>query len=689
MEKNIIERIIHPTAKGKIWQAFILVLLLLIAGLLVDIGQYYNKGVDWLSTKTNKTVVLPKTKEIPFRLGLDLQGGTHLVYKADVSAISEAEQDASVEGARDVIERRVNYFGVSEPLVQIDKNISGDYKIIVELAGVKDVNEAIKMIGETPLLEFKEQAGEQRALTTEEQKSLDDYNKHAEKKATDILGKALSGGDFSALAKNFSEDGETKDKGGDLGWLTENSSSILVGAVKNIKNGEVAKDFVQAEKGLEILKLEDKRIKKSSFNDQEEQEIKASHILICYKGAQNCSGELSKEDALKKIKELKTKVNAGNFNDLSRENSTEPAAKQTGGDLGWFGKGVMDSNFENSAFKLAKGSISDAVETPFGYHLIYKQDERPLYEYKIAHILVKTKSKVDIVGPTEEWKVTELTGKYLDKASVNFNPNDGSPEVALKFDSEGAKLFEDITGRNIGKPVAIYLDNYPISAPTVNDKISGGEAVITGRFSLQEAKLLAQRLNEGALPVPVSLVSQQTIGASLGGKSVSDSVRAGLYGFLLVAIFMMVFYRLPGLVSIFALAIYSIIVLAIFKLWPVTLTLSGLAGFILSIGMAVDANILIFARIREELLSGKIFSIALEDGFKRAWPSIRDSNISTLITCFILSQFSASIIKGFAITLAIGVIVSMFSAIIITKNLLKLISGRYLDKHKWLFGAKN
>jgi protein-export membrane protein SecD len=272
---------------------------------------------------------------------------------------------------------------------------------------------------------------------------------------------------------------------------------------------------------------------------------------------------------------------------------------------------------------------------------------------------------------------------------VQFNPNDNSAEVGLEFDDEGARMFEEITERNVSRPVAIFLDSYPISIPTVNEKITGGRAVITGNFNVQEAKLLAQRLNAGALPVPINLINQQTIGASLGHESLSASLKAGMLGLIFVIIFMIIVYRLPGLLAVFSLGIYGALILAVFKLWPVTLTLAGMAGFILSIGMAVDANVLIFERIKEELREGKPITIALEEGFKRAWPSIRDGNVSTLITCFILVQFSTSVVKGFALTLGLGVVISMFSAIIITKNFLQLLGSEWLEKKLWLVGIKS
>jgi preprotein translocase subunit SecD len=334
------------------------------------------------------------------------------------------------------------------------------------------------------------------------------------------------------------------------------------------------------------------------------------------------------------------------------------------------------------------GSISEVVETPFGFHLIYKQDERQIEEYKISFIFIKKMTAEDILGMSADWKNTELTGKNLKRATVQFNPNDNSPEVSLEFDSEGAKLFEEITDRNVGKEVAIFLDAYPISAPTVNEKITGGKAVISGGFDIKEAKLLAQRLNAGALPIPIELVEQKTVGASLGKASVEDSLKAGIIGLILVALYMIIFYRLPGLLAVISLGVYGLLILAIFKLWPVTLTLSSLAGFILSIGMAVDANVLIFERLKEELRYGKPLGKAIDEGFKRAWPSIRDGNYSTLITCFILIQFTTSIVRGFALTLGLGILMSIFSAIVVTKNLLKLVAGKRLENNSWLMGVK-
>ena len=269
----------------------------------------------------------------------------------------------------------------------------------------------------------------------------------------------------------------------------------------------------------------------------------------------------------------------------------------------------------------------------------------------------------------------------------------------MVFNPEGEKLFEQITERNIQKPLAIFLDGASIIdangdnkidggdlyAPIVQDKISGGRAVITGNLDVKMANDIARRLNSGALPVKIgSPISQETIGPTLGEQSLKKSFLAGIYGFLAVVLFMIVIYRLPGLLASLALVIYVAIVLSIFKLIPVTLSLAGIGGFILSIGMAVDANILIFARMKEELKQGKAVPLAVKEGFKRAWTSIRDSNLNSLLVCAILFLVSTSFIKGFALTLAIGILVSMFSAIFITRLFLQVFLGRWMERLKWL-----
>jgi len=579
MNDNSFTEIFNKNPRRRAWWIFAVIMALTLIAGLISGGNYYNKLSDYLAGKSGQLVVLPKVKEVPFRLGLDLLGGSQLVYQADISKVAPADRDDAVAGVRDVIERRINVFGVSEPVVQINKTFNGDYRIIAELAGIKDVKEAIKMIGETPLLEFKEKTATSTAstLSADDQKKLDSYNKDLNTRATKALADIRSGKDFTEVAKanNLPKvlDGQTPTAdNGDLGFISELDHKDIVAFVKNLTKGQYYNQLVKIGNGQALLKLEDKR--------------------------------------------------------FSAEKNTA--------------------------------------------------------EYQVQEIAFMPMTAADFNGNTDNWVNTKLTGKNLKSAKVEFNSSDGAPQVSLTFDTEGSNLFAEITGRNIGKQVAIYLDGYPISVPTVNEKITGGNAVISGSFSVTEAKLLAQRLNTGALPVPINLVSQQTVGASLGQASVNSSVFAGLIGLLIVALFMIAVYRLPGLLAVGALIIYGALSLAIFKLWPVTLTLSGIAGFILSIGMAVDANILIFERTKEEIKNGKALNLAITDGFNRAWPSIRDSNFTTIIVCLVLITFSTSVVKGFAVTLFLGVLISMFTAIFVTRNFLKLIGDKWLSKYHWL-----
>ena len=679
-ERNVLQKIFKPeTSRGKVRQVLVLIILLTIGGLFIDAGKYYNQGTEWLSEKTNNVVQLPKTQAIPFNLGLDLQGGTHLVYTADMSEVPPEQEESAIKGVRDVIERRVNVFGVSEPSIRTVKTEKGNYRVYADLAGIKDVDKAIEKIGETPLLQFKEQAQEVEDLSQDKQEKIKEYNQKAEKTAEKVLGKALSGGDFNALEKEYDEATSSEPR-----WVTSKSSPQIVKAVSELETGQVYKDLVETQEGYRVVKLMDQRTQKNEFTGEESTEIKASHILVCYKEAPNCNNDLSKDEAYQRIKDIKNEVNPDNFSELAQKHSTGPSAEK-GGDLGWIQKGEMVKPFEDTVFEQETGTISYVVETKFGYHIIYKKEERKAKEYKVDDILVRTQNVQDILQNEPQWKTTELTGKYLDSASVQWSQT-SKPQVALQFNDEGAELFKEITGRNVGSKVAIFLDGKVVSAPNVNEEIPGGEAVITGDFSVQEAKDMAMRLNEGALPVPIDLVSQKTVGPTLGQESIDNSLKAGIIGLILVALFMILVYRIPGVVSVLSLAVYGVVVLAIFKILSITLTLAGLAGFILSIGMAVDANVLILERLKEELRQNKSVSEALPESFRRAWPSIRDGNISTLITCFILMMFTTSLVRGFAITLGIGVIVSMFAAMIVTKNFMSLTPAKWI--HKKIIGIK-
>ena len=466
-----------------------LLAVILLVGGAVMISNPKPTNVGWLDSWLQKMTI---------KQGLDLQGGVHLVYEADMQNIEKGKEMESLKGVQDVIERRVNAFGVAEPSIRPSK-IGDSYRLIVELAGVTDVEEAKKMLKETPFLEFK-------------------------------------------------EEGETKAE------LTD-----------------------------------------------EDRDVVEQLALQYYQNSQ-------KEDV--------------------PEGQEAPTLEQF------------------------KESLTSQFLQP-------------------------------------QWQTTGLSGKQLERAQVNFNQQNGQPIVSIQFNNEGKDLFKEITERSKGKQVAIFLDGAIISAPTVQTVIRDGRAEISGGFTLVEAKDLSQRLNAGALPVPIKLVQEQSIEASLGAESLQKSLRAAFWGLVAVAVFMVLYYRLAGVVAVVALASYAVLMVSVIKLsslssFGITLTLPGIAGFILSVGMAVDANILIFERIREELKRGRELSAAIKEGFKRAWTSIRDGNYSTLITSVILVIFGSGFIQGFALILIMGVLLSMFTAIVITRVVIRLLETKWLGKKKRL-----
>ncbi|MFA6383523.1 MAG: protein translocase subunit SecD [Parcubacteria group bacterium] len=558
------------TAQRKQLTKFIsIIVLALVVGLIS-----YPKAVSKIPPVFN---VLNKLK---INLGLDLQGGIHLEYKADISQIDGSKVDSAMQSLQDVIERRVNAFGVAEPTIYTTKS-GTDRRLVVELAGIKDINQAKNLIKETPFLEFKKEGAPDESQQIP-QDMLDKLNVQQKQKAADILKKALAGEDFAQLAKDNSEDSGSKDNGGEY-------------------------DFV----------------KKGSFVPEYEAVI--------------------------------------------------------------FEKNLKDGEI-----------YPELVETQFGWHIIKKievKGEGNNQEFKSAHILIAKKANPAPEGPT--YVSTGLTGKNLQSAGVEFTSQGMTePQIALKFDEEGTKLFADLTKENIGKTIAIYLDGVPLTTPVVNTEITNGSAVITGSFSVDEANNLAKRLNAGALPVPINLISQESVDASLGGISLQKSLMAGIIGLALVIIFMLAYYRFLGLIASLALLVYAGMMVAIFKLsalspWQITLTLPGIAGFILSIGMAVDANILIFERTKEEVRRGRNILGAIDEGFKRAWTSIRDGNVSSIITAVILIEMGTGFVKGFAVTLVIGVLLSMFTAVVISRNLLKFMVGEWIHDKLWLIGVKN
>ena len=481
----------------KLFLSFLSIVLFAIVVSAYSFPQGYNNFIKDVNQKYQWKI--PEINNGDYKLGLDLKGGVHLEYKADLTSITEKEKPQVMEGLRDIIERRVNIFGVTEPVVQI----YGQDRISVDLPSVESVDKAIEWIGQTPLLEFYEQKSD------EEKKEMED---------------------------------------------------------------------------------------------------------------------------------VKVKV-----------------------------KAIMDAN---------KDKDQAAVFTE-----IQKIDK---WELAFA----------------SPYKKTELTGRYLKKASLVSNPTTYAPEIELQFNDEGSKIFEQVTERNVNKTIAIFLDGQSIVdtngdgkidstdlyAPNVNEKIVGGKAVITGQKNMAEAKTLTQRLNQGALPVPLgSPIVQQKIGPTLGATSLANAAKAATVGFIAIVTFLILFYRLPGLIASLALIIYSILLMGSIKLTGATLTLAGIGGLILSLGIAVDANILIFSRLREELKQGKDVMASIKEGAHRAWPSIRDGHFATVVVALILYIFGTSFIKAFSFALILGILISLFSAVTVSNIFLQLVARKQITKIKWFW----
>ena len=495
--------------------------------------------------------------------------------------------------------------------------------------------------------------------------------------------------------------------------LDEEVSPRIISAVRSLQPGS-----------LEIVNLEteDAILFLRSFRSGTEN-MEASHILIAFEGAVQADETVirSKEEAREIAEEIAERAKEEDFAALAQEFSDGPSGAQ-GGSLGVFARGAMVPQFEEAAFALTEGEITEPVETQFGYHVI-KADAMPEREPDTASYDLLTISKqagADILAKvflaqlqngevkrTEEqahlrflffsllptgWKDTELDGKHFRSATVTLDPNTRLPVVQITFDPKGGQLFAELTRNNMNKRIAIFVGGQLVSAPVVQSEITGGTAIITGSRNLEEARQLALDLNTGAIPAPIFLSGQRTVEATLGAEALRTSLRAALMGILLLMIYMLVAYRLLGLLADIALSVYAFIFFTLLKLplflfsdQYIVLTLAGMAGIILSIGMAVDANVLIFERVKEELRKGKHLQTAVRTGFSRAWPSIRDGNASTFITCTILFLVGTSIVRGFAVTLGIGVLISMLTAIVVTRWLLEQVAKTKMKERKWLF----
>jgi protein-export membrane protein SecD len=652
---------------------------ILVLSLIAWLGSYpqpYNAFAQWVEDVT--PLALLQIPEAPLTLGLDLQGGVHLTYTADMSNIADADKTAALEGVRDVIERRVNAFGVGEPIVQ--STSANGYRVIVDLPGITNASEAVAQIGETPVLEFKVPKENVSADPTDEQLAEVDAAQETERAAAlAVLDEALvKGADFSALAKQHSIDTFTKESNGYVGFVTTDDPEYggLADRIASdrLRTG-VIDGLYEGTSRMHIVKY---------LSSKNETEVQASHILICYIGAKGCTGSMSRDEARTLAEQVQDEAMTSNFADLATQYSTDPGSGGQGGDLGWVKEGEMVEPFGSTLFGLSDGKISEVVETDFGYHVIYREDSRMVQAYELAHIEMPWTTVSDVVD-VDPWENTQLSGEHIQSAAVAIDQASGKPFVSLEFNEEGAQLFADLTEANVGDVIGIFLDGEPITTPVVQQAIYGGQASITGSFTTTEAKLLAQRLTAGALPVPISLDSQQTIGPALGLASLNQSVAAGLIGFVLIAVFMILYYRLPGLFATVALAIYAGLNLTLYKVFGVTLTLAGIAGLVLSMGIAVDANVLVYERLKEELRAGRDLPSALEEAYRRAWTSIRDGNGTTLIATLVLYFMSTGFIRGFALTLTIGVLLSMFTALTVTRGMLRLVVRKQSLRKKIFF----
>ncbi len=549
-------------------------------------------------------------------LGLDLQGGSHLVYQAALTdpngAPVEVTQD-QMDALKLTIERRVNSSGLGEPIIQL----LGSDRLLVQLPGVSDPERAKRLIGETAQLKFK-----RRVFNVS--RDLEEIT------AADIAGVRV---DFLPDVSDTSTD-ELATSTPDTAQSEEEAPIALM--IKFTEEG--------APKFLSVFL----RLAQSYFVYQQ---------------------------------------------DFIQRQQEDPAASPFGGRL----PNTLDISIEGNEqqrFTASYLTVQRMDTTTYAFALPVEEETQAQPTLEVARQRVGDKPQVlftEIIGTVDE--DIGLTGDNLARAFPGQHSQSSIPIVNLEFDSEGTRIFGELTLDIVRKQetegtrdqIAIFLDDIELISPTVQTAITAGTAIIQGRdFTVERVRDLSLQLEAGRLPFDIKLIQERDVDAILGADSLAKSVVAGLVGLGLVLSFMTLYYRLPGLVASIALIIYAMLVMAIFKVLPVTLTLSGVAAVILSIGMAVDANILIFERMKDELRAGRTLLSSINIGFDRAWPAIRDGNISTLITCGILfwfaDQLGASIVQGFAVTLAIGVLVSIFTAITVSRTLLRFMGTSRLTR---------
>jgi len=587
------------------------------------------------------------------KLGLDLQGGSHLVYKAALldpdSGVEIPPTPEQMDALLTTIERRVNGAGLGEPILQL----IGEDRLLVQLPGLKDPGRAKRLIGETARLEFKH-----RILDVErELENLKPDQILSFQVGTVLIGETSNEfgipefrlGTSTEPIILFSDSIEEKGTSTDLTNSTSTSDTIDSKDNTSSDAEEIAAPAIVIEfdeTGMDEMKVVADRLRESLVSRGGLASVYPNFLTIAVEG----QAEQSLLIPLQPIQRLP--------DGTALVLPTDSLIKRIPND---------NKFLINLAFSAS--TIEDVMER-------FTPD---------AKIVLG-----ELIGAMDEG--IGLSGEDLARAYPGQHQSSGLPIVNIEFNSEGTRKFGEITTDIAGTPdlLAIVLDEEELIAPAVNQPITRGVAFIQGRdFTFERVSEISLLLEGGRLPIPITLIQERDIDAILGADSLAKSVVAGVVGLALVLVFMILYYRIPGIVASVALVIYGILLLSIFKILPVTLTLSGVAAVILSIGMAVDANILIFERMKEELRVGRTLLSSINIGFNRAWPAIRDGNVSTLITCAILFWFAdtlgATIVQGFALTLAIGVSISMFTAIIVSRTLLRIMTVTWFSRFHLMF----
>ena len=691
--------------------------LVLLSGVLSVPQPYWSQ---WLGEEHS---FAQKLSDFSVTLGLDLAGGTELDYRIDLTEAEAQNSDedpnndifipALVDSVRDALEQRINPAGVGEITVRAARVDQGHH-ILVQLPPSSNVEQIkrdaekdnrLRFYTENPGLLNGARLQAATAITKADTQSWESLVTQHIDEATgrghDTVGWRYRDqiNDSELAEKLFSAENqsvlqEVIDTQTEVQYtIDENGALTITSAPRSV---------------LGVIKITGKRTQERSVPIPAE--ASARHILFGYPGATRATEPFAyadKEAAETAAQELLQRLideGTAQFSDLAKEFSTEGAAQTTGGDLGSFGKGVMAPPFEEAVFSAENPQLlPKLVKTDFGFHIIEvlsvrpestEQKQEPQVSYEMLYW-----DQGEVI-----WEETELNGKYLEKATPAYDQQTGQPLVHLYFSAEGGELFATLTGAVAARDcpelgacrIGIKVGEQWVTRPTVSQKILGRTAQITGQFTFDTAKSLAADLNLGAIEAPVDLSGQTTIEPQLGTQQWQASIKAAFVGLLGTVLLIIGIYRFAGVVASAALLLYVGLFVSILKLWPVdfggpiVLTLAGMAGIALSIGLAVDGNILIFERIREEIFRGKPLSQAVDLGFARAWVAIRDSNLTTLLTCVILFSFGSSIIKGFAITLIIGTILSMFTVVVVSYTLIRwCLRWAWLAKHPELLSFRS